>query len=579
MEAESLVANTGRVRPECFQRVAGARWPLGPVPGNWAASRNPEQISWMPGSCRIPEPGRRELAVSWCSCDSGRPRGHPRACGDGKGGQIWKIAVARLARAPDRVGGQPPRSAGGCAGRERSHGRGSGNAAHHAGEGASLGAGGERLLQVKTRMPFYRGMVSSADTRAPAPEGVGAKALRDGTLSSSAQDAGWPAVDASGSVQGTVLVVDDEPLMLRILSRVLRAIGYRVECASSGTAGLELARNTPFDLVVSDISMPDMDGISLLRHLRAEAPDVPVILVTGDPTVATAVKALEFGAFHYLTKPVDETRLSEVVGKAACLHRMAQMRREATALLEGRLPDSARHTLESSFQRALNSLWMAYQPIVRAGSGVVYGYEALLRSGEPSLPHPGAVLDAAEKLHKLDALGRDIRKRAAADMALADPGWLLFVNLHTQDLLDPSLSSADSPLSKLAGNVVLEVTERASLDEVRDARTRVAVLREMGFRIAVDDLGAGYAGLTSFALLEPEIVKLDMSLVRDIHESSTKRKLVRSITLLAQDMGMLVVGEGVETVAERDTLVDLGCDLLQGYLFSKPSPPFPEVAR
>jgi EAL domain-containing protein (putative c-di-GMP-specific phosphodiesterase class I) len=139
------------------------------------------------------------------------------------------------------------------------------------------------------------------------------------------------------------------------------------------------------------------------------------------------------------------------------------------------------------------------------------------------------------------------------------------------------LMSRDAPLSKIAKNVVLEITERASLDSVKDVRARVAALREMGFRIAIDDLGAGYAGLTSFALLEPEIVKLDMTLVRDVHLNSTKQKLVRSMTQLAHDMGMMVVGEGVETAAERDALVSLGCDLLQGYLFAKPNMAFPSV--
>src|SRR5204863_4374487 len=128
------------------------------------------------------------------------------------------------------------------------------------------------------------------------------------------------------------------------------------------------------------------------------------------------------------------------------------------------------------------------------------------------------------------------------------------VNLHVTDLVDPWLSAPDSPLSKIAHRVVLEVTERSSLDEVKDVRARVAALREMGFRIAVDDLGAGYAGLTSFTLLEPEIVKLDMTLVRDVHQSATKRKLIRSMAELCKDMGMLVVGEGVETAEERDCL-------------------------
>jgi EAL domain-containing protein (putative c-di-GMP-specific phosphodiesterase class I) len=117
------------------------------------------------------------------------------------------------------------------------------------------------------------------------------------------------------------------------------------------------------------------------------------------------------------------------------------------------------------------------------------------------------------------------------------------------------------------------------LENVPDVRGKVAALREMGFRIAVDDLGAGYAGLTSFAQLEPEIVKLDMSLVRDVDHSTTKQKLIQSMTSVCKDMGSLVVGEGIETSAERDCLIDLGCDLLQGYLLARPGPPFPHVNR
>ena len=86
---------------------------------------------------------------------------------------------------------------------------------------------------------------------------------------------------------------------------------------------------------------------------------------------------------------------------------------------------------------------------------------------------------------------------------------------------------------------------------------------------------AGYAGLTSFALLEPDIVKLDMALVRGIDKKPVQQKLVASMTTLCKDMGLLVVAEGIETCEERDTLIDLGCDLLQGYLFARPGPPFP----
>jgi EAL domain-containing protein (putative c-di-GMP-specific phosphodiesterase class I) len=137
--------------------------------------------------------------------------------------------------------------------------------------------------------------------------------------------------------------------------------------------------------------------------------------------------------------------------------------------------------------------------------------------------------------------------------------------------------SPETPLAQIANQVVLEITERTSLDKVPDVRARIASLRALGYRIAVDDLGAGYAGLTSFALLEPDFVKLDMSLVRGVDSNTTKQKVIRSMTMLCREMGMLVVAEGVETPEECRTLVELDCDLLQGFLFAKPGKPFPEA--
>ena len=89
---------------------------------------------------------------------------------------------------------------------------------------------------------------------------------------------------------------------------------------------------------------------------------------------------------------------------------------------------------------------------------------------------------------------------------------------------------------------------------------------------------AADAGLTSFAVLEPDFVKVDISLTHDVDQSPIKQKIIRAMTTLCHEMGMSVVAEGVETRAERDTLVELGCDLLQGYLFARPGPPFPEAS-
>jgi EAL domain-containing protein (putative c-di-GMP-specific phosphodiesterase class I) len=226
---------------------------------------------------------------------------------------------------------------------------------------------------------------------------------------------------------------------------------------------------------------------------------------------------------------------------------------------------------------ALESLWIAYQPIVSWSRKHVYAFEALLRSGEPALPNPGAVLEAAERLGRLADVGRAVRDRVAEAVATA-PADHVFVNLHTHDLLDDALYSTSAPLSRCADRIVLEITERATLEGVQDTRTRIAALRKLGFRIAVDDLGAGYAGLSSFAQLEPDVVKFDMSLIRGLHESPRKRKLIASMTKLFHEMHLQVIAEGVEVERERDALMEAGCDLQQGYLFAKPAVAFPAVS-
>jgi len=151
----------------------------------------------------------------------------------------------------------------------------------------------------------------------------------------------------------------------------------------------------------------------------------------------------------------------------------------------------------------------------------------------------------------------------------------IFVNLHVLDLEDEDLFDPATPLAAFATRIHFEITERAALERVKDAQPRITRLRALGYRIAIDDLGEGYSGLTSFAHLEPEAVKLDMSLIRGIETVPMKRKLVRAMATLCRELDARLIAEGVETAAERDTIVELGGDLLQGFLFAKPDFPFP----
>jgi EAL domain-containing protein (putative c-di-GMP-specific phosphodiesterase class I) len=378
-------------------------------------------------------------------------------------------------------------------------------------------------------------------------------------------------MDLQGS-RTKVLLVDDSAPVALALARHLSRAGFIAETYSDARSALSRIALGDIRVVVSDISMPEMDGIELLKRIRERDQDLPVVLITASPDLASATGAVDFGAFRYLTKPIEHEDLIATVRRAAKLHELAVARRDALAeqsAQHSRHPD--RESLEACFQRAVDALWMAYQPIVRAEDGSIFGYEALLRSDEAALPHPGAILDAATRLNALPALGRAVRAHVARDMLGADPAWRFFVNLHPSDLADLEGQGDACPLDGSAARVVLEVTERAALDTVGDVKTKVARLRNRGYAVAIDDLGAGYAGLTSFVHLEPEFVKLDMTLVRDAHKSGVKMRLIRSIAAVCRDLGMVVVAEGVETVEERDAMIDCGCDLLQGFYFGKPA--------
>jgi EAL domain-containing protein (putative c-di-GMP-specific phosphodiesterase class I)/ActR/RegA family two-component response regulator len=371
-----------------------------------------------------------------------------------------------------------------------------------------------------------------------------------------------------------ILLVDDDEVLLRAMSRLLISRSYEVVQASNVVLALKFVSVEHFDVIVSDICMPGLTGLHLMKAVRGFDADVPVLFLTGSPSLKTAIAAVDAGALQYLIKPIDMDALCAHLDRASTLHQLAVAKREALALLTPDLgAPGDRATLEVSLERALTTAWMAFQPIVSA-QGRAVGYEALLRSREPTLPNPPAVLDAAERLKRLPEVGRRVRGLTAEAFTRAPADALLFVNLHASDLGDEALYGSSEPLAAIASRVVLEITERAGLEEVRDVPLRIAALRRQGFRIAIDDLGAGYSGLTSFALLQPDFVKLDMSLVRDVHLSPIKQRLIGAMTSLCHDLHLGVVAEGIEVPAEREQLLALRCDLLQGYLFGRPVPEF-----
>ncbi len=390
----------------------------------------------------------------------------------------------------------------------------------------------------------------------------------------SSRNKGKPEGEASTENQRPmILVVDDDELTRRTLARTLGDT-FEVRTIATVTEALADIARRSYAAIVCDIELPDGSGTNLLAQARHLGSDVPFIFVTGHPTVETATAALNLGAIRYLTKPINSDEIMESVKRAVMLHELGVLRARTNSLppVEG---DPAVED-ERRLYRALKGIWMAFQPIVSWRQRTVVGYEALLRTQEPSLARPLDLIACAERHAKIDELGKSVRAKIAECIAEAPHQHRIFVNLHSRDLINDDLFDQDAPLSQYASRIVLEITERASLDVVDDLSSRLNRLRRMGYSIAVDDLGAGYAGLSSVVRLEPQVVKFDMSLVRGIVDNHTKQQLVQSMSRVCRELGMAVVVEGVETDLEAYTLARLGCDLFQGYCFARPARGFPE---
>jgi EAL domain-containing protein (putative c-di-GMP-specific phosphodiesterase class I)/CheY-like chemotaxis protein len=377
---------------------------------------------------------------------------------------------------------------------------------------------------------------------------------------------------------GRVLLVDDDPMLRRAIQRQLVAEGWAVTAAEHGRAAIEVMRagREHFDCVVSDVHMPELDGFGLIAAIRRYDDDLPVLLMTGEPSLGGAVRAIETGAVSYIAKPFDQETLASAVARAARRHGVARMRRRADEIMReleaaqgGQLEE-----VSARFERALARSWMAFQPIVDLRRREVFAYEALVRTDEDSMQRPDVLIATAERLGRIHDLGRTVRAAVARAAEAAPPDVLLFVNVHGLELTDEELFDPRGPLIPFAPRIVFEITERIGIDPLAGP-ARLEMLRRLGYRIAIDDLGAGYAALGALATLEPDVVKLDMSLVRDLHLHPAKRRVVGALATLVRELGAQVVAEGIEEVAEQDAIVEAGIDLLQGYLYSKPGPSFP----
>lgn len=220
-----------------------------------------------------------------------------------------------------------------------------------------------------------------------------------------------------------------------------------------------------------------------------------------------------------------------------------------------------------------------FQPIVDARSQETIGFEALLRGLEKdgSLLSPGHMFDTAADANIMFQLDLAARRSAVENASKLDIGnrWL-FVNFNPTSVYDPSYClrttvSACEQLGPDPGSIVFEVTETEKVSDMTHLKGILAFYRKAGFRVALDDVGAGYAGLNTLQRLEPDVIKIDRDLIIGIDKSDLSQTIVQHLVEIGRTQGITVLAEGIETQAELDIVTGFGVDLLQGFHFGRPS--------
>jgi EAL domain-containing protein (putative c-di-GMP-specific phosphodiesterase class I) len=219
---------------------------------------------------------------------------------------------------------------------------------------------------------------------------------------------------------------------------------------------------------------------------------------------------------------------------------------------------------------------MAFQPIVDVTTGTVFAYEALVRGVDGRLAREVLADISPDLIYRFDQACRVKAIELAGGLFPPDDGAKLSINFMPNAVYEPDACiRASLAAARRVGfdtsRLMFEFTEDEPMRDVAHIRHILDAYRTRGFATAIDDFGAGYAGLGLLADLHPDLLKLDMALIRGIDGSAARQAIVAGVVQMANALGVRCIAEGIETVAEFRTLRDLGITLCQGYLFARPA--------
>jgi EAL domain-containing protein (putative c-di-GMP-specific phosphodiesterase class I) len=257
---------------------------------------------------------------------------------------------------------------------------------------------------------------------------------------------------------------------------------------------------------------------------------------------------------------------------------------DAVACAEMRARVRERDERERLFEIVQNrEIWTAFQPIVALDSAKPMGWEGLSRGPRGTdLELPLVLFSRAARYGITEELERACRRQAFLDWQLMRQPERLFVNTVPATVRDTSFTGR-GVLDYLGpdlspSRVTLEITERQVIENLNLYRDAMHAFTDLGFSFAIDDVGAGYSGLETVAALKPAYLKIDIALVRDVHQKRISQQVVKAILDMSRGLGATVIAEGIQTKDEATALIDLGVTWGQGYFFARPVDPYAERA-
>lgn len=381
-----------------------------------------------------------------------------------------------------------------------------------------------------------------------------------------------------------VLVAGSSAANLVLLRRYLASMGVtEVSVVDDVRAVVDRCLETRPSVLLVDLHPLEHTGYEVLCDLRERLPRddfLPVLVLTSDNSPAARERAMLAGANDFLSKPLDRVEVLQRVRNLIELHALYQGVRHQNRDLQDELDRerAGRRTAQVERERlewlveeviAGRKLQMVFQPILDLASCEVVAVEALARF--QGAPPRGPDVWFAEA-HSV-GLGLELELTAVA-LALGHldelpEAQLLSINVSPDTVASPQFADL---LAGVAGHrILVELTECTVIGDYPTLLDSIDSARRRGVRIAVDDAGAGYAGLQQIVRLRPDVIKLDRSIIQGIDRDPVRRALATSLVAFGHDTDSAIVAEGIEEPAELATLQQLGVTWGQGYLLGRPA--------